>query len=137
MKSKEFEDILHGVGSFGPFQVMVFIVVSLFETPAAWAMFLPVFIHRQVRWVCKNDTYHDKFNDTETNKTWSDGMNRSNCNRCPESERQYLDDFTSIVSEVSIKSNALLIRFPYKRHVCVLIQNYVSLLKERTNSSKQ
>ncbi len=48
----EFEAVLEQLGAFGPYQVRVFLLVSAFETPAAWAMLLPVFAHAKPSWIC-------------------------------------------------------------------------------------
>ena len=50
----DFDDLLDEVGGFGPFQVTVFVLVSLFETPTAWAMFLHVFVAAHQPWTCEN-----------------------------------------------------------------------------------
>lgn len=41
----EFENVLKQLRSFGPYQRRVFVLVSMFETPAAWAMLLPIFLN--------------------------------------------------------------------------------------------
>ena len=38
----EYEAVLQQLGDFGPYQVRIFILVSLFETPLAWAMLVPI-----------------------------------------------------------------------------------------------
>ena len=110
MKSREFEEMLHDVGGFGPFQIMVFVTVSLFETPAAWAMFLPVFIHRSVPWKCLNDFNNSSSDDLFLNNNSaitnapdnisSSIINNDTCLFCE--DKVFIGDFTSIVSEVCV-----------------------------------
>lgn len=47
-----FEEFLAEVNDFGPFQVTIFVLVSLFELPAAWAMVLPLFTAATPEWDC-------------------------------------------------------------------------------------
>ena len=56
---RDFDDILDEVGGFGPFQIVVFVLVSLFETPTAWAMFLQVFVAYDHPWTCSST--HNEF----------------------------------------------------------------------------
>lgn len=53
-KMRDFDDILDEIGSFGPFQITVFLLVSIFETPTAWAMFLQVFVAADQPWTCSS-----------------------------------------------------------------------------------
>lgn len=48
----EYENILQEIGAFGPYQVRVFILVSMFETPLAWVMLLPLLVHGTPDWTC-------------------------------------------------------------------------------------
>ena len=48
----DFDALLHSLGAFGPYQRQIFILVSAFETPAAWAMLLPVFVGMKPDWSC-------------------------------------------------------------------------------------
>lgn len=48
----EFERVLKQLGSFGAYQRRVFILVSMFETPVAWAMLLPIFLNVVPDWKC-------------------------------------------------------------------------------------
>ena len=66
----DFEDILDDVGTFGPFQVRLFVLVSLFETPAAWAIFLPVFIQKMPEWSCLSSK--DAINSSDVNVSTKD-----------------------------------------------------------------
>ena len=106
----EFEDILEDVGSFGPFQVTVFILVSMFETPAAWAMVLPIFTVATPAWNCHiNDTVAtSNGNHDNGSQSGSNGSllvdNESKCElllagRCDRVE--HVEHFTSVITEVS------------------------------------
>ncbi|XP_052794709.1 organic cation transporter protein-like [Mya arenaria] len=48
----EYEDILRKIGSFGPYQRRAFILVSMFETPLAWAMLTPILLNFKPNWYC-------------------------------------------------------------------------------------
>ncbi|XP_060074393.1 organic cation transporter protein-like [Ylistrum balloti] len=97
----EYENILHKIGSFGPFQRRVFVLVSMFETPAAWAMLLPIILHATPDWTCSgfghNNTSSVNLSEATNssslmvNKCLPDGM------QCP--GLQFDGSFTSIVSE--------------------------------------
>ena len=66
---RTFESILkEDVGEFGPFQVRLFILVSWFETPAAWSIFLPIFTLLPATWTCTDDVNATKFS---TKNNWN------------------------------------------------------------------
>lgn len=108
----EFEHIFDEVGAFGPYQVRIFILVSFFETPAAWAMLLPVFTSANPKWTCGSDddlmlntstllySNHSKSN----NQTLLSTAHNATCTAdniiCDDA--LFEDDFTSIASEVSV-----------------------------------
>ena len=46
----DFDSVLDSLGGFGSYQRQVFLLVSAFETPAAWVMLLPVFIGAAPKW---------------------------------------------------------------------------------------
>jgi hypothetical protein len=48
----EYEQILRQLGSFGPYQRRAFILVSMFETPLAWAMLTPILLNYRPDWYC-------------------------------------------------------------------------------------
>lgn len=48
----EYEDILCKLGSFGPYQRRAFLLVSMFETPLAWAMLTPILLNAKPNWYC-------------------------------------------------------------------------------------
>lgn len=111
----EYEKILKQIGSFGPFQRRVFILVSMFETPAAWAMLLPILLHATPDWTCPGvETGHNYSNvsgsylsdrQTDTNLSMSDyGNASSTINTCQASGDRcpglvFTGPFTSVVSE--------------------------------------
>ena len=107
----EFEEIIEHLGAFGPYQVRVFLLVSAFETPAAWAMLLPVFAHAKPAWECSSarasvsgDDVNVTVNSTVTEQCTPDGHVCEGAN--------YTSDFTSIVSEVRVVHVArFLLRF--------------------------
>ena len=98
MAGCEYEDIIEKLGSFGPFQIRVFILVSMFETPAAWYMLLPVFTGAVPAWTCPSTPSLN--NNTESNNTDMDMACMPDNSVC--SGISYTDEFTSIVSEVNI-----------------------------------
>ena len=101
-----FEEMLNDIGTFGPYQIRVFVLVSAFETPAAWAMLLPVFAGAKPTWICPEQNislYYDNDNSSATNST---------SNWCgPQGEictgLEYTSDFTSVVTEVRGLFNSL------------------------------
>lgn len=48
----EYEKILREIGSFGPYQRRAFLLVSMFETPLAWAMLTPILLNFKPDWDC-------------------------------------------------------------------------------------
>ena len=105
-KMAQFDEVLDELGSFGHFQLRLFLVVSLFETPAAWAMFLPVFAAAKPTWRCPVQS-PDLSNGIDwLNTTISTALNYTE-NTCTESNTvcagiEYTSEFTSIVSEVGV-----------------------------------
>ncbi|CAL1525927.1 unnamed protein product [Lymnaea stagnalis] len=83
----EYENVLQKIRPFGPYQIRTFILVSLFETPLAWAMLVPIFSAANPGYFCSSPV---------ANKT-SDSSLICNKNACQ--TIQFNQDFTSIVSE--------------------------------------
>lgn len=99
----QFDEILDDLGSFGHFQLRLFLAVSLFETPAAWAMFLPVFVAAKPTWRCPVRSLDLSYGIHLLNTTINTALNYTE-NTCTESNSvcmgiEYTSDFTSIVSE--------------------------------------
>ncbi len=96
----EFEEIIEEVGAFGPYQIRVFILVSAFETPAAWAMLLPVFAAATPTWKCPVSYIID--NGTVGNISMDANFTEAMCNAdgfmCEGAK--LTSGFTSIKSEV-------------------------------------
>ncbi|CAH1796783.1 unnamed protein product [Owenia fusiformis] len=125
MTANQFEDVIEQLGGFGPYQRRIFLLVSLFETPAAWAMLLPVFTGATPTWSCPlmmNYTYtnHDNENvtgDHHGNRTvdhhgnYSSGnMTYAETGACSSDGSicqsvQYSKDYTSVVSEWGLICN--------------------------------
>lgn len=89
----EYEEILVQSGGFGPYQIRIFILVSLFETPVAWVMLLPVLTGASSKWTCPGD------NMTVSNVSQRFGQNASECVICP--DIQYTAPYTSIITQVT------------------------------------
>ncbi len=70
----------------------VFLLVSAFETPAAWAMLLPVFAHAKPEWTCGDGAADGNATGNATEQCIANGSICDGAN--------YTSDFTSIVSEV-------------------------------------
>ena len=103
----QFDDILDDLGSFGPFQLRLFLVVSLFETPAAWSMFLPVFVSAKPTWRCPVWSPDFGSSNTTTAANYTE-------NTCTEANGicagiEYTSEFTSIVSEVNVSLDPFLL----------------------------
>ncbi|GFO41936.1 solute carrier family 22 member 15-like [Plakobranchus ocellatus] len=86
----EYENILQQIRPFGPFQVRLFVLVSFFETPLAWAMLVPIFTAANPGFFCSgiNLSFNSSLDDDvcERNKT-----------TCPSLSAN--TEFTSIVTE--------------------------------------
>lgn len=54
--SSEYENILRQLGSFGPYQRRAFLLVSMFETPLAWAMLTPILLNYRPDFYCPDWT---------------------------------------------------------------------------------
>lgn len=104
----EFENVLRQLGSFGPYQRRVFVLVSMFETPVAWAMLLPIFLNVVPEWKCPDSsnaslTYNSSF-------TSNISFPLSNVKKCSESgllcpEASFTKEIQTIVSEVGESEN--------------------------------
>ncbi|ELT93477.1 hypothetical protein CAPTEDRAFT_222903 [Capitella teleta] len=95
-----FEELLTEVNEFGPFQVSIFVLVSLFEVPAAWAMVLPLFTASSPKWHCTLNTTH--LNDLSDLNHTAANSSLANCQLrrlgiCD--EVVYDEKFTSIITE--------------------------------------
>lgn len=96
----EYENVLEQIRPFGPYQIRIFVLVSLFETPLAWAMLAPIFTASNPGVFC--DTSQ------ESNTTyWGLNKNQSKQINCGKNvycqtvpNISFLPDYTSIVSEV-------------------------------------
>ena len=63
----EYEKILRELGSFGPYQRRAFLLVSMFETPLAWAMLTPILLNYKPDFFCPDwDGLHDSLMDNQT-----------------------------------------------------------------------
>ena len=98
----EYEAVINEIGSFGPAQRQVFILVSLFEAPAVWGLLVhPVFASRKMPWSCE---YSNGTNLDTSQSNITDWM-AGNCTLFEASQCEnltYTGDYTSVVSEVSI-----------------------------------
>ncbi|KAH9513363.1 hypothetical protein Btru_034737 [Bulinus truncatus] len=86
----EYEDILQKIRPFGPYQIRTFVLVSLFETPLAWAMLESLFT-----------SAIPKFNCFYPNQTVEHMDNVTHCSKYRNTCESYvfLSDFTSTISE--------------------------------------
>ncbi|KAJ8304097.1 hypothetical protein KUTeg_017680, partial [Tegillarca granosa] len=106
----EYEAVLKKLGSFGPFQRRVFILVSMFETPAAWAMLLPILLSASPDYTCSgpinvtNGNY-DEGVTASLNVSSTLNLNNSTLlNTCFKNNHvcpgiKFIGGFTSIISE--------------------------------------
>lgn len=113
----EFENVLRQLGSFGPYQRRVFVLVSMFETPVAWAMLLPIFLNVVPEWKCPDSsnaslTYNSSFT---SNISFPLSINVKKCSEsgllCPEAS--FTKEIQTIVSEVGESENYRLQSFHY------------------------
>ena len=99
---RDFEDIVDSLGSFGHWQRVIFVLISLADIFGAFAMLLPVFTGATPGWRC--DTYQEQggggiLNSSElTNDSWNTCSLSDGKYTC--TEREYVDDITTIVSQV-------------------------------------
>ena len=100
--ARDFEDIVDSLGSFGHWQRVIFVLISLADVFGAFAMMLPVFTGATPRWRCAEyKTVADgSFRNGSDfgDYTWKSCDLEGNNLTCV--SRQYHDDFTSIVSQV-------------------------------------
>lgn len=110
---RDFDDVLEEIGPFGPFQITVFVLVSLFETPTAWAMFLQVFVAADQPWICSSSLHATENNGSAASGTsygnLTFGYERTETESLEERCRSvtngtcgdivFVGDFTTIVSE--------------------------------------
>ncbi|KAK3097018.1 hypothetical protein FSP39_005624 [Pinctada imbricata] len=108
-----YEKVLQDLGPFGPFQRRVFVLVSLFETPVAWAMLLPIFLGRKTSWKCESQSASTEGNfsiagnfSTSQNSSYhqnvtsyDDSPGKCNMDGTPCPGIIFADEFTSIISE--------------------------------------
>ena len=98
----EFEDIIDSLGAFGHWQRVIFVLISLADFYGAFAMLLPVFTGATPRWLCQ--TYQDDY-DKDVYVNGSEFGSEEACHQYHTNwtcvQREYVDDFTSIVSEVN------------------------------------
>ncbi|XP_005098324.1 organic cation transporter protein [Aplysia californica] len=102
----EYESILEQIRPFGPFQVRIFVLVSLFETPLAWAMLVPIF-------TASNPGSYCSYMDPDKNQSlgaFSSYNSSSSVDTCSKNESVcgevvFKSTFTSVVSEWSLICN--------------------------------
>ncbi|KAK7469872.1 hypothetical protein BaRGS_00036092 [Batillaria attramentaria] len=90
---EEYEKILKDIRPFGPFQVRVFVLVSMFETPLAWAMLLPMFTSASPDFVCETES-----NNSQSINS-SEALHNGSTATANQTKCQPADSFTSIVTE--------------------------------------
>ena len=98
-KGKSFEDILDDIGAFGHWQRVIFVLISLADIQGAFAILSPVFVHAVPEWRCLE--WEDGL--TEPGREdWNKECFRNGSDvKCVAYE--FYDDFTSVVSEVSMQ----------------------------------
>ncbi|KAK3788267.1 hypothetical protein RRG08_027001 [Elysia crispata] len=89
----EYENVLQQIRAFGPFQVRIFVLVSLFETPLAWAMLVPIFTAANPGFFCSDYSGSDSI----FNSTQDEDVCQRNKSTCPDISAD--SEFTSIVTE--------------------------------------
>lgn len=128
----EFENVLRQLGSFGPYQRRVFVLVSMFETPVAWAMLLPIFLNVVPEWKCPDSsnaslTYNSSFT---SNISFPLSINVKNCSEsgllCPEAS--FTKEIQTIVSEVGESENwiSIISLYVYKCHMEFCVCYFIS-----------
>ncbi len=101
----QFEDVLEKIGKFGPFQIRVYILVSMFEAPLNWGTMLPIFVSAMPDFRCPvlpgdDNEAGSMFGNMTSYRNQSEGACVEGGRVCPGIE--YTSQFTSIVSEVRI-----------------------------------
>lgn len=108
----EFEDVLRQLGSFGPYQRRVFVLVSMFETPVAWVMLLPIFLNVVPEWKCPESSnaflaYNSSLTANISLSTTNISLSINECSEsgllCPGAS--FTKEIQTIVSEVGKSEN--------------------------------
>jgi len=99
----QFDKILESIGSFGPRQRLIFILIQIAEVFGAFHMLLPVYVGAQPKWWDMSDNTTGVANLTVNDASFQ------NCSRenqlSGSGELVFHDDFTSIVSEWDLVCN--------------------------------
>lgn len=112
----DFEDILERIGKFGPFQIILYILVSMFEAPGNWGIMLPIFSSAMPDFKCPvfggTENGEDRptegiFLNVTPYRNQSVGACDAGNDVCPGIE--YTSAFTSVISEVSRPTYILLL----------------------------
>ena len=103
----DYETVISDLGGFGPAQVQIFILVSMFETPVAWALLVhPVFAARTPPWTCNLDDPEHTMGTPTTgipSNVTSNTRIHGNCTLYDDGQCSNVEygEYTSIVSEVN------------------------------------
>ena len=102
----DFDELMDKIGGFGPLQRIYFVVISLADMFGAFGIMITVFIGGTPRWRCSRFEDKDFFYDG--NNTFANSVNHTindtllKCDnmgrKCVEFD--YIDDYTSVVSQV-------------------------------------
>ena len=101
----EFEDVVERLGSFGPYQCLVFFLISLADIFGAFAMLVPVFSGATPDWSCNSsESGIERVNSSTylniTGNTHDKCYTRNSSGVC--ADMTFTGDFTSIVSQVRL-----------------------------------
>lgn len=103
---RELEDLIDSLGSFGHWQRVIFVLISLADIYGAFAMMLPVFSGATPKWRCNTFLDDDgnlrNASDLSNDTAFQCSLNLNNFNYTCASF-SFDDEFTSIVSQVSVQ----------------------------------
>ena len=98
----EFDEVLTQLGSFGYWQRVIFIVISMADVYGALAMLVMMLTSATPKWTCNTYTYNNITISVDALPNTTDLMQCSYNQTFVCTNFTFHDEFTSIVSEVSV-----------------------------------
>ena len=112
-RTVDFDDILHKIGSFGKYQILLFAFCAVRDIFSSWLMMFFMFSNAHPGFRCASTAdvnvtaegpfYHDVTNEMTSLANFTDSdddINKCTSHGIPCTEFVFNDDFTSIITEV-------------------------------------